>query len=308
MKSATYDFLFPTHVVYHDMSAWPPLTVQFKDAPLLIHKPIRDVSNHPVPASIGNQTLDVYSTVIRLELRSDTPPDGWKLYPFAIGCLTWIRVLTRQYWVGFAGSGSNTVRGSSVITELQTGEALPTNFGGFKLPIITEPLAQQTWAEVGQALAAEQYPRTSDLILCNGLLAVRDGNLREAIALLGIACESELNECIQFLLSVRKDDVTELLYERTRPDFKWKLNKLLPALCQRKFSEDEPHWSSELVQLYDARGTAAHSALLPDMVSKVPCFVLAADSFLRWIHGIRSAHGDSLGPCPLSIPSTIGGA
>jgi hypothetical protein len=180
------------------------------------------------------------------------------------------------------------------------------NFGAFSTPIIPQALSQETWTQVGQALASAQFPRSSDLVFCNGMLVLRDGNLREAIALLGIACEFELGECLESLLSTRGDPVTNLLYERTRPEFKWKLNNLLPALCGKNFSRDEPHWSAELFQLYEARGAAAHSALRSDIVRKVPSFVLAADSFLRWTHGIRSANGEPVGPCPLPVRATIG--
>jgi len=259
-----------------------------------------------VPASIGNEQLDVYSTVVRLELSSDTPPQGQVLYPLASQCLAWVRVLTRQYWVGLTGSGSTTVRGSSLVRDLATGATEPTNFGAFSAPIIPEALSQETWMQVGQALASAQFPRSSDLIFCNGMLALRDGNLREAIALLGISCEFELGECLESLLSARGDPVTRLLYERTGPEFKWKLNNLLPALCRKNFSKDEPHWCAELFRLYEARGTAAHSTLASDVMRRVPSFVLAADSFLRWTHGIRSASGEPVGPCPLSLRATIG--
>jgi len=306
MKSATYDFLFPTHVFFLDPAPWPPLTVQFQGTQVRIQKPIVDQTGHPVPGSIGNERLDVYSTIVRLELSSNAPPDGHLLYALALQCLAWIKVLTRQYWVGLAGSGSKSVRGSCLVTDLTTGATEPTNFGAFATPIIPQSLSQEIWVQIGQPIASGQFPRTSDLIFCSGMLALRDGNLQEAIALLGIACEIELNECLESLISVRKDVVTDLLYERTRPDFKWKLNNLLPTLCGKKFSEDVPHWHGHLLRLYECRGTSVHAAVSPDVFRNAPHFVLAADSFLRWSHGIRSAHGELLGPCPLSLQATIG--
>jgi len=236
MKSATYDFLFPTHVFFFDPSPWPMLTGQFEGTPVRIHKPIGDQTSHPVPGSIGNERLDVYSTIVRLELLSEAPPDCHLLYPLALQCLVWIKVLTRQYCVGLAGSGSMSVRGSRLVKDLATGPTEPTNFGAFGTPIITRPLSQETWVQIGQALASAQFPRTSDLVFCNGMLALRDGSLQEAIALLGIACEVELNECLEVLLSAQRDPVADLLYERTRPDFKWKLNKLVPVLSGKDFS------------------------------------------------------------------------
>lgn len=155
--------------------------------------------------------------------------------------------MTRQYWVGFSGGGTSSVRGSSLIADVVSGEETPTNFGALSSPIISEVLSEEVWNQVGQAIAAGQVPRSSDLILCNGMLALRDGNFRESIALLGIACESELGECLQVLLSKRDDPVANLLYEGSRQAFKWKLHKLLPAISGRDFSKDEPHWSSELV-------------------------------------------------------------
>lgn len=306
MKSATFDFLFPTFVLLADSTPWSPITVGFGGTPVEIHKPIVGQSTHAVSASIGNQGLDAFSTIVRLELFSAAPPEGHQLYPLALLCLSWIRVLTRQYWVGFSGSGTTSVRGSSLVTNFATGEATPTNFGAFGSPIIPEVLSEDLWRQAAQAMAAGQVPRTSDLLLCNGMLALRDGNLRESIALLGIACESELGECLQNLLSVRNDEVASLLFENSRQGFNWKLNKLLPALSGRDFSKDEPHWHSELIRLYEARGTAAHSELQPEVKPKVPGFLHAASSFLIWTHNVRSSKGESLGPRPLALQATLG--
>jgi hypothetical protein len=289
-----------------DSSPWNAIVIQSNNTAIKIHRPISEQSTYPVTGSAGNNRLDAFSTIIRLELSSDTIPDGQLLSPIALRCLSWIRVLTRQYWVGFAGSGTASARGSSLITDPTTGEAVPTNFGAFGTPVIAETLSKDIWDQVGQALAIRQFPRTSDLILCNGMLALRDGNLREAVALLGIACESELGECLQALLSKRNETVANLLYKRSRQGFNWKLNKLLPALAGRDFSKDEPHWAPELIQLYEARGTAAHSDLGPEVVGRIPGFLHAADSFLIWTHKVRASHGESLGPCPLRLRSTIG--
>jgi hypothetical protein len=217
-----------------------------------------------------------------------------------------VKVLTRQYWVGLAGSGSTSFRGSSVTKDLVTGSTEPTNFGALSTPIFPQPLTKETWKEVGEAIASAQSPRTSDFIFCNAMLVLRDGSFQEAMALLGIACEVELSDCLESLLSTRKDAITDILYERARPDFKWKLNKLLPSLSGEDFSKDEPHWHSQLMHLYERRGKAAHGGLTPDMVRDLPRFVLATDSFLRWIHSIRSAIGESVGPRPLSIQATSG--
>jgi hypothetical protein len=77
-----------------DPAPWPPLTAQFQGTPVRIQKPIADQTRHPVPGSIGNERLDLYSTIVGLELSSDAPPDG----PFSTPsqCLAWIKVLTRQ--------------------------------------------------------------------------------------------------------------------------------------------------------------------------------------------------------------------
>ncbi len=155
-------------------------------------------------------------------------------------------------------------------------------------------------------MASGLFPRTSDLVYCNGLLALRDGSFRECIGLLGIACEIELAECLEALLATRSDAVARLLYERTRPDFKWKLKDLLPALCGRTFTQEQPDWAKHLFELYQARGAATHSAITAETWNKIPPFVLAADAFLRWSHQIRSAHGEVVGPCPLSITATLG--
>jgi hypothetical protein len=306
MKSAIYDFLFETEVWCTDSTPWPPLEVQIQGTPVKVHKPIAHQASQPVPDSIGNQGLDIYSTILRLELSSETPPAGDLLYPIAVRCLSWIRVLTRQYWVGFSGSGTAAVRGSSLISDLATGVTEPANFGGFRTPIIPQPLSQEVWTDVGRALVSADSCRNSDLIFCNGMLALRNGSLQESIALLGIACEVELTEYLQSFVLARNDPVISVLYKQARTDFKSKLTELLPALCGRKFSDDVPHWHPDLLHLYKLRGTAAHGTLGAEDLKNVPRFVLAADSFLRWMHEIRSACGERVGPSPLSVRATVG--
>ena len=158
MKSATYDFLFATHVFLLDDAAWPALTVKLQATPVKIHKPIGDQTGLPVPGSIGNERLDVYSTIVRLELTSGEPPDGHVLYPLTLQCLAWVKVLTRQYWVGSAGSGSTSVRGSSLVTDLATAAKSQTNFGGFNTPIIAHPLSVETWKQVGRLSLPLSFP------------------------------------------------------------------------------------------------------------------------------------------------------
>ncbi len=306
VKAATFDFLFPTHVWMVDPSPWNAIVIPSNNTAIKLQKPISEQSTYSVAGSTGNNPLDAFSTIIRLELSSDTVPDGQLLYPIALECLNWIRALTRQYWVGFAGSGTAPVRGSSLVTDASTGEEVPTNFGAIRTPIVPEALSKEIWEKLGQALAVRQFPRTSDLILCNGMLALRDGNLREAVALLGIACEVELGECLKAFLSKRNDAVANLLYKSSRQGFAWKLTKLLPELSGKDFSKDAPHWASKLNQLYEARGAAAHSNLKPEVGAEVPGFLHAADAFLVWTHELRSSHKESLGPCPLRLRATIG--
>lgn len=79
MKSATFDFLFPTYIWLADPALWNPITVGFDGVIIRIHKPIVEQSTHSVSASISNQSLDASSTIVRLELSSDAPPDGQHL-------------------------------------------------------------------------------------------------------------------------------------------------------------------------------------------------------------------------------------
>src|SRR2546421_5417641 len=142
MKIVKYGFVFATHVSLIDQAVWSPIAAHFLGHEIRIHKPLTNQTGYAVPNSIGNQQLDAYSTIIRLELSAHAPPDSLSLYPLAFQCLAWVRALTRQYWVGSVGSGSAVVRVSSLSKDVATEAFEPANSGSFSAPIIPEHLSE----------------------------------------------------------------------------------------------------------------------------------------------------------------------
>ncbi len=108
---------------------WPTLTASSERDAITVYKPISGQTSYAVPTSIGNEQLDAYWTVVRLEVSSDAPPAGHDLYPVAWRCIIWIRVLTRRYCVGMAGTGTSIVRGSLLLRDVKTGATQSNNFG-----------------------------------------------------------------------------------------------------------------------------------------------------------------------------------
>jgi len=305
MRSAVYEFLFPGEVYIVDPAPWPPLLMKFGASSIALHKPIGDFQAHQPLGALNVGPAEAHSTVLRLECAAEAQPEIHELYPLAHGATIWLRVLTRQYWVGFGGSGNVYARGGRLTTDPSTGERQSTGWGTAGAPVILKPLSIETWAKVGGALAFGQAPRASDLIFCSGMLALSGGSLQESVALMGIACEIELNSCIESLLSSHGDKVARKLYDSRRLAFQWKLEHLAPLISGRNFSTEEPHWHAHVLRLYERRGTAAHRESARSELSEAPFFTLATDAFLRWTHSVRTSRGELLGPCPLAVSAAL---
>jgi len=170
--------------------------------------------------------------------------------------ISWIRVLTRQYWLGYYGRSFRLQKNVMYIGEGKErkrhgagGTAWGFEYG--------KNLDATTWAEIGAKLALGARPRPSQVFFCDALLDIVEGDLEQAVLALGVSCEIEISILTQDVLAQKDKQFQRLFEEYMKPRFEESFRLLKEFGCDPFSSFDEK--ADRLVRsLYKARGKAAH--------------------------------------------------
>jgi len=280
MKEITYEFLLPTRVRIVDQSEWSPLKVPSDKGNFLLLKPIPGESTARAIETISNEILEVSYSLMRVQVScndEEAIPD-WQVPLWLVHrCIEWIRVATRQYWLGFKWNAVQSLHGC--IQTTVGGEVTIQNFGTAGWPIFPPPLTQDVWKAIGREIIAGQNPPVSEQFLCDALARFHERAYRQAIVAMGIACELELNSFIDDLLCLHHPS-TKLLYSQTRFDFRKKFSKIAVALGASEYPK--PTSMETILALYELRGAVAHRGRCEVDNGQVSRFWFAVEEFFRW--------------------------
>src|SRR5208337_3533292 len=105
---------------------------------------------------------------------------------------SWIRVLTRQFWVGYRGREFQQQKYLIYIGEGKERKLCHTGGAGWGYQYCKN-LDATTWAEIGTKLALGARPRPSQLFFCDALLDAVQADLAQAVLALGVSCEIEIS-------------------------------------------------------------------------------------------------------------------
>jgi hypothetical protein len=247
-----------------------------------------------VAETLGNEGIVLEYSIFRvdMDIEDQFPAPDWS-GPFEVvkECLGWIRVATRQYWIGILSSGSNSIARGSIISA--PGEW--TNFGAAQTPFHGEWLSNRCWQWVGAQINAGKSPSIPDLMFCDALLSFRAHDYLQSAVRLGIVCELELNSLIDDLLA-RQSEVAQKLYKEKAHQFGEKLTTTLEILGAQSYRNHNEQWATELCKLYPLRGSAIHHAEclingVPVGFEHISRFVFAVDDFLHWAKYQRTQLG-----------------
>lgn len=294
---------------------WEPLSFQRGGLQVCIPKPISEASlyikiqpgNGPVMFDISRGTpgsaLHLWTTMVSVRLKSAHEIPGNEIdQTFQATALevfhdfrSWIRVLTRQHWIGFQNSAFpqldfnvNVITGN-LKRPLRTA-GTSTGFDYWKV------LDQSTWNALGEKLANGRAPSAGQLFFCEGLVAMGNGDLAQAVVELGIACELEVYSTIVDVHRVRNATL-ESLKKIERIKFSRKV-RLLGSLNGNSFRRFDAKAARLVNALYGMRGAAIHRADLPLVdtsksrlwnTSQLIRFVHAVEKLLDWLNLQRSA-------------------
>ncbi len=285
MRQLTYEFIVPSGIFLSDIAPWSPLAATRHGVRMQIRKPIAGQQLVKVSPTVGNEGVDLRYAVMNVDLEAEDgkPNPEWGI-PFQLvaECLDWIRVLGRQYLVSALNGGSNNVARGSIISGPQN----YVNFGAVQIGIVVAPLSREMWERIGNEIASCNVPGIPDSMLCDAMFKLHERDFLQAVTLLGVTAELELNSFIADLLS-RQSETSQKLYNEKKYRFDEKLKNVLEILEAESYHKHNDRFEGLLIKLYELRGQAVHRAKCTlDGVeigfSHVAAFIYAVEDFLRW--------------------------
>ncbi len=268
-----------------DPTALRPIRVVAGGVQAEISPPIADNAMVSFTRSLDDQPISMSAGLIRIgvSLKDDEPEPEWAtLYEFVRQSLAWIRVATRQYWVGILPSRQTNSPMALLLTQVEGKQPLIKGLGAIRAGIRWVPLSGETWEAIEIALGNGWLPSVPEQFLLDSSLHLAEGNFLQAIAGMGIACEVELNSLLEELMGRLGQPVLTELYTVNRPRFHWKLKKLPQLLGASAFSQDNSDRVKALEEMYDRRGQIVHRGHAAMSGNEIARFWFAAEEFFEW--------------------------
>jgi len=249
----------------------------------------------------GALSLETTMLSIQMESSLQVPEDkiSHSYEPVAVEIFnhfkSWVRVLTRQYWIGYQWSAFSRQDFNVNVT---IGEVKkPLGIGGVVFGFdYWKRLDQATWSALGEKLAKGRLPSAGQLFFCDGLVDMGTGDLAQAVIELGAACELEVYSTIADAHLSRKAAPMDL------KKVEWlkfaRKVKLIGSLTGNSFKRFDAGAARLVVKLYGMRGAAIHRADLPFVdksknpmwnASQLIRFVRACERLFEWLDIQRSA-------------------
>jgi len=325
-----FEFLFPYPINIFDDAEWPALLVRRDNIHLNLLKPISLQVLPRESVAAGNEAPDLFSTNFRvLVLRTSTgyPAKHSDVFTIVREALQWIRVLSRQYWIGTGTAGvAAAYRGSSFRVEVPA--VTQMNFAAYGQTVVVRPFDVESWRQVSSCVEAQLPVPPAESIFCDALSSFASGDVVRSVIELGVSAEIEVSNLL--------DDVTELtphtpaaqnyIKSKRNLSFETRLTDTAKSL-----GLEDPHtfsppgmqstWAKLLIQLYKFRNKAAHegrcsiwdvglSALRPLNSGELQSFIFATEALYRWAREQRAKLGLATAATPRregQIVSIIGG-
>jgi hypothetical protein len=308
-----FEFLFPYPINIFDDAEWPALLIKRGDLHVHLVKPVsRTVSPKEVVAA-GNEVPDFFSTdfpAIVLRTAPRYPVRHGEVFAIIREALQWIRVLSRQYWIGTGTAGvAAAYRGSAFKVEPPMIRQL--NYAGYGQAVQVRSLKLDSWQQVGACVASQIPVPPAESIFCDALSSFASGDPVRCVLELGISAEIEITNLLDDVATAKPGDVAAKRYLQLRlrhKDYFWKKVSLFP----REFGLDDPltysvpsmptNWVELVQQLYGFRNKAAHEGrcLVEDKTSgtirtlkagELQSFIFAGEVLFDWARRQRIALG-----------------
>lgn len=169
---------------------------------------------------------------------------------------SWVRVLTRQYWVG--RRGRDVKEDKYLLYMGNFGEGLPLHTGGAGRGFdSSRTLDVATWVRVGRVLELGERPSASQLFFCDALLDIAEGNIPQAVAALGVSCDQEVYSLTGEVLAGKGEELRRMYEKFVSLNFQQSLDALALLGCG-PFKGFDPEAHARVLKLYKARNKTVH--------------------------------------------------
>jgi len=290
---------FPMHIV--DPKSWVPLEVSLGSRSVFIHKPV-PVSDRLISTGrLGNESPDLYSSILRISCRPGpedfgypSPADCWSILE---SLLTWIRVKARHYWLLHGQKGFGALfRGTAF---KQAGNQVEQrNFSSYGPITIVHPLDEELWLTIKADL--NDKPPVAEALFCDALLSAVAGDEIKAVLELGVAAEVEITHLLSLTAQSPPDTAAKRKYanngdwDRFKNKFtQWPQKLGLDDVTAFSMPGLYKGWFDIVRELYDLRGSVAHSGKLRSGVASrsLADYLFATNALLQYSRVQRQKQG-----------------
>jgi hypothetical protein len=312
MRKVTYEFSNVSEVVtIDDPAEWQPLKIVRGANHLNLWGPLSHSLGVNMPHSLGNQVYAVNYSLMRVSLEAEIgqPEPGWtEVYSLVQCCLSWIRTITRQYWIGVLPTPNINSPRLTILTEID-GKGTFSGAGAHSSAVVPLRLSSTVWDALTPLVQEGVFPPVSESFLCDALLHFADRDYVQAVVGLGIACELEINSFIEAILQLQPPAVREM-YKLSGLRFAEKLKKVPRLLGASEFKEFKLSSFEKVIELYEKRGQAVHSGrasvlrkddktrkeeTVPVTAQDIAPYWFAAEDLFAWTRNERNRLGISRG-------------
>lgn len=291
---------YPMHIV--GAEEWPALPCVIAGREAYIEAPRSLVPRWAPDCRIGNESPDVFGTAVDVRFvrhpSADYPAPG-AAWPTVEQLLRWMRVKARHYWLLAGSVGFAAAFRGSMLTQVK-GRSTLENFGSYGRNVIVRPLTKDLWQSLADELKNKQEPPVSESIFCDAIVSLVGGDEHRSVLELGVACEIDLTLLLETVSKVdtetseKKQEFLKLRTKR-KPSFHHKLKhwpKRLDLLDPDGFPDKRSSsaWINTVLELYERRGSVAHSGHFPDP-KRIGRYLMAANTFLRYSRAARLQAG-----------------
>jgi len=187
---------FPMHIL--DTGGWEPVNTPFNGRTISFEKPFVSKKGFEPDGRLGNESLDVYCTVLRVSCKFDPGlpyPEPTELWPLVNTLVAWIRVKARHYWLLSGQNGFGSVYRGSVLTQ-RGNQIQMSNFGTYIPVVIVRPLSRLVWLSIANELSGGKSVPPSEALFCDALASAAAADDIKAILQLGVAAEIAITELL----------------------------------------------------------------------------------------------------------------
>jgi len=234
------EFLFPYPINIFDDTEWPVISIKRGDLQVFLLRPLTSNVSPKELIAAGNESPDLFVTNLRAFVERTAiryPVKHAEIFPIVREALQWIRVLSRQYWIGTGSAGvAAAYRGSAF--RIEPPLVAQMNYAGYGQTVLVGSFKVDSWRQVGECVEAQIPVPPAESIFCDALSSFAAGDPVRSVIELGISAEIEITNLLDDIASLTKDSCAKRYLKMRREHKDYFRTKLL--VVSKDFGLDDP--------------------------------------------------------------------